>query len=966
MPGVLIKTGLKRQGWLAILFLVIVSSNPSLQAQKYYDLVRNFPANTPFNEVQQVVNNYYNTQPDKGRGSDYKHWKRYEWWASRHLNESGILENAPRRNAEVLASLNGAFIESTNASWAPVGPTSISNGLDDLGRVVCIAFHPTLANTFYIGTPAGGLWKTTDGGASYTPLSDNLPGLGVASIVIHPASPNTIFILTGDGNASHRGHYMKEHGTGLYKSTDGGITWQETGMSWAYSSITFGYKLMMHPNDPDMLMAATSEGFWRSFDAGSTWTQSASLAGIEITDFEFDPNSGARMYACGYSGNFYLSTDTGRTWSTVNIGAGSPDRMEIAVTPDATGYVYVVAGPAYESGGTFYYRGFYRSTNNGIAGSWSMLNNTPNILGYNNSGNDDVSQTWRNISLYISPTNFQSIIAGGCFIWKSSNGGSSFTKSSGSIHADNHFIVKHPLNSDLYSGCDGGLYRSTDGGTTWTNITTGLQITQYYRIAGTPKTFSLLLCGAQDNGQDRRSGTSAFTNVTGADGMDNAINSVDNDIMYACIQNGYMYKATDGLNFSDGIITQPTAGDDYWVTNVILHPQDPDTVYFGGSGGIRRSFNGGSTWTSIGSSGERYLAQGVSNSNRMYAASDLVSSGLTIQMSTNVNDASPTWTTISGGDVDYPAAASGKFITSMTVNPDNSLEMWFCLSGYFAGQKVYRTTNGGTDWDNMSGSLPNLPIHCIAFEDNDGAPGGAVYVGTEIGVFYRDNSMSDWRPFSNLLPNSPVTDLYIYKSGGTNLITASTFGRGLWRSSTYSECTADITVSGVLDGYRQFEASNSITSTNTVSGGVGTEIYMKAGNYVDLTEGFRAIASNGFFKAWIGNCGVGGIPNPNRLANNFILTQPDDLVLSPLSPVTGQREGMQRIVSGDHQLVFNVTGSVPVNIILEDANGERLAFLLRDKLPPGQYSLTLKKQESHAEELFLVTQINGERKKYKL
>src|SRR4030095_6745448 len=161
----------------------------------------------------------------------------------------------------------------------------------------------------------------------------------------------------------------------------------------------------MHPSDPNILFAATSSGFWRSFNSGATWTQE--LATEKITDIEFDPTSSARMYACGYSSNFYLSTDTGNTWTTINIGAAGANRMEIAVTPDANANVYVLAGPDELVGGNFGYVGFFRSNNNGIAGSWTKLNETPNILGYDNSGLDDASQTWRNISLYVSPTDDQ-------------------------------------------------------------------------------------------------------------------------------------------------------------------------------------------------------------------------------------------------------------------------------------------------------------------------------------------------------------------------------------------------------------------------------------------------------------------------------------------------------------------------------------------------------------------------------
>lgn len=350
--------------------------------------------------------------------------------------------------------------------------------------------------------------------------------------------------------------------------------------------------------------------------------------------------------------------------------------------------------------------------------------------------------------------------------------------------------------------------------------------------------------------------------------------------MYACIQNGALYKATDGQTFSSTYIMQPTSGNDYWVTNLLLHPTRPDTMYFGGGGGIMRSFNGAITWTNIGSNGEYYMAQAYSNTSRMYVANDLVTPGLTIQTTLNANAAIPTWTTISGG-ANFPSAASGKFITGMVVNPNNSAEMWFTLSGYFIGQKVYRTTDGGATWQNMSGFLPNFPVHCIAFEDNGGAPGGAVYIGTEMGVYYRNNDLSGWHKFGNQLPNSPVTDLYIYKNGGTNYITAATFGRGLWRSPTFGGCVPDLIVSGDAAGYTFHEASNSVSSANVLTGGLSSALYLNAGNYIDLKIDFEAEAASGYFNADISSCNYSAFARTGVLSNYPDFKKGPGLIVQP-------------------------------------------------------------------------------------
>lgn len=921
---------------IVIILLIFLGAGTS-HAQPYSYLLKDLPETTPFKNIQRIVNAYYDTA-DRSSGSGYKQWKRQEWWTLRHLDPTGKyidpsikVRSYTEAKNELKRFDNLPNTPSTHALWSAFGPTSIANGNDDLGRVVCIAFHPSNQNIWYLGTPCGGLWKTTNYGGSYTPLTDNMPGLGVASIVIHPSSPNTIYILTGDGNASHRGHYLKEGGTGVYKSTDGGDTWTETGMNYTYSLANYGYKLMMHPNSTTTLFAGTSTGFWRTFDGGTTWTQSASLAGTEITDFEFKPGSASIMYACGYSGSFYKSSDTGRTWSPISIGASGADRMDIAVTPGNVNRVWVLAGPDL---GVGMFKGIFTSTSSGSSSTWSTVRTTPNILGYDNAGNDATSQTWRNISLYISPTDDQFMITGGCFIWKSTNGAGAIAKSSGTIHADNHFIVKHPLNSDLFSGCDGGLYKSTDAGVTWNSISAGLQITQFYRFDMSTSSSGWLLAGAQDNSQMRRNGSDAYDGVTCCDGMDDAVDYTNHNIMYGCIQNGGLYKCTNGTDFN-AAVTQPTAGDDYWVTNINIHTTVNTTLFFGGSGGIYRSINSGGAWTNIGGSGQDYMAQGTSNPDRMYGAQ-----GLTIRRSDNVNAATPTWTTVSGG-ANYPTGAN-MFITGMDVNPDNSSEMWFVCSGYNAGQKVYRTTNMGTDWENMSGSLPNIPIHCIAFEDNNGLPGGAVYVGTEMGVFYRNNSMTDWVPFGNYLPNSPVTDFKIYY-GATRYLMASTFGRGIWWTTTYTGCTANYNITWTLEGYKFYEVSDYITSTSTLAGGVGTTAFFKAQNYVRLDPGFTASTTNGEFKAWIANCGTGGIPLMSVTKNILNIDSAQKYFSQPLDyrpEITGINNIFKE-EDGKYKVKFSLPEAKKVSLYFKDENNERIAYFINEILKPGSYNMTI-------------------------
>jgi hypothetical protein len=255
----------------------------------------------------------------------------------------------------------------------------------------------------------------------------------------------------------------------------------------------------------------------------------------------------------------------------------------------------------------------------------------------------------------------------------------------------------------------------------------------------------------------------------------------------------------------------------------------------------------------MGADGRGAMAIGTSNTNRLYA-----SYLSTINMSTN---AGTSWTNVSAG-------LPGITISYITVNPDNSAEVYVTLSGYTAGQKVYRSLNGGSTWTNISGSLPNVPANCIVYQDNNYSPAEALYVGTDIGVFYRDANHSDWIPFRNGLPTVPVFDLEINYT--SSRLTAGTYGRGLWRSELYTSCPgwyylvpANDPSNPNFTGFQFYESSDSIMSSRTITGGLGTDVTYKANNYIRLTTGFHA-RENNLFQAKLGPCGL-GVLSPDRI-----------------------------------------------------------------------------------------------------
>ena len=804
-------------------------------------------ANTDdFATIRQNVENYY-ADKDKGRGSGYKQWKRWEFINKNRLSNDGKVINYTARNFNEYQNYISANSSrgTHHGYWESKGPTEWVDGFGwngGLGRVNCITFHPTDASTYWVGTPAGGLWKTEDYAASWTPLTDGMPRIGVSDMVVDYSNTDILYLLTGDGD----GGDVKS--IGVLKTTDGGETWFNTGLSYTVTQSKRMYKLIMHPTDHTILFAVGTDGILKTTNSGATWTNVLSGVGT-VYDIEFKPGSPSIMYACTNS-EFYRSTNTGASWTQITSGVPTnASRMAIGVTVFNSSYVYLLAGPS-PSTGTFV--GMYRSYDSGV--NFSVKSTTPNILGYSSTGNDAKSQTTYDLALVISKDDESDMITGGINTWKSTDWGANWTNLSvwnnppgvNYTHADIHALEQNPLTGTVYCGSDGGLFYSADFGENWYDITAGLAITQNYRIAGYEADQNLIINGTQDNGSNKWTGGSTMLHTVGADGFDCMIDYNNSDILYNTTQSE-LYKSTDGGASYTNIRPAGSAGGG--LIPLVMDAISSTTIYAGYSD-IFKSTNGGSTWTNLGYNGTGAMALGgTSNHNRVYACADF---SKTIYMS---NDGGASFITRTG----LPAGT----VTYIAVNPSNSYDVFVTYGGYTAGRKVFRSTDAGATWTNISGTLPNIPINCIAYESTGGTPNDALYIGTDVGVYYRDDDLGDWIPFMNGLPATMVFDLEINETN--KVIMAGTHGRGFWRSLTYGDCDNALTLNQANDpsnpnytGFQYYEANNYVTSSRIITGGIGTDVTYQAGSYVLLQTDFHAQAGN-LFVAKLGPC-VGGVP----------------------------------------------------------------------------------------------------------
>jgi len=848
---------------------IFINISTAQDINAFYDNLKN---KDNFYEVMKIVDDEYKSLPeeirDKG-GKGYKkekHWRRWEHWMSSHLGSNGEFVNFSQLNQDALKEVEAKSIEkATTSSWSFLGPNTstyqstqgycIGNGL---GRVDRIAFHPTDANIVYAGMPAGGLWRTTNGGTNWESLQDYSPSLGISGIAVSHTNPSTIYVLSGDGDSDISGGFVNDFGyirpsAGVFKSVDNGVTWQQTGTLSTNNYV--GYELVMAPNNSNVLYAATSDGLWKTSNGGTSWTQ---IRTGRIYDVNIKPNNSNRIY-CATSSNFQFSSNGGSTWFVANFDINPPSgRKSITISNNAPNTVYLLCGGGPSSSGTF--AGFYRSTNSGI--TFTRRANSPNILdaASDGSGNDDSSNYI--LCSAAKHSNQNIIVMGSLICFRSTNAGSTWNNSTtywedgGAwyVHPDIHEMKYNPLDNKVYVGHDGGIHVSSNDGISWTNITNGIKATQTYHLDQFTGSVQLLM-GNQDNGVKRRVSGPNFPHVSSGDGFYPDFDP-NNSARFLSSINKSLYLFSNSGNSRSGNIA-PTTN---WYKTVTFHNTNSSLVLCGSSD-IHKSTNSGSTWNNESASGSWAIASCPSNNNRFYATgrTDYQPSTLgKAYVSSNTGD---TWTDLSSNS-GFPSTVTK--LTDISARPTNSNFVWMTCGGYNAGSKVYFSSNAGGSWTNMSGSLPNIPIHCIAI-----TTGNDAYIGTDIGVFYRASGWTDWIPFSNGLPNVPVTDIRLDATAGSGNIYISTFGRGIyWDNIVDDICLTSQSITGTLDGYRYYETSDVITSTADINGTTGNDVYFKASDRVVLTPGFKA-EEHSEFRAYLGPCGVGGIPNAtNDNTNN--------------------------------------------------------------------------------------------------
>jgi photosystem II stability/assembly factor-like uncharacterized protein len=699
----------------------------------------------------------------------------------------------------------GAFagLEDQVPPWEPLGPDNVG------GRTLSLALHPDDPDVIFAGSASGGLWKSTTGGIgadAWDYVDTGFPVLGVSTIAIDPADPDVMYIGTGeayDYEESIGGEVIRttrgSYGVGILKTEDGGATWTSS-LDWTYQQSHGVWMIAIHPADTDVLFAATTEGIYKSVDAGASWNLvHAVVMGMDVRIHPANPDIVFASHgSLGSPGvGIYRSTNGGASWT--QLAAGLPSswngKTQLFITPTAPSTIYASIGNS--SAGL----GLYKSTDTGD--TWFQVNST-NYAQY---------QGWYSHYVIVSPFDAQTLFTGGIEIWRSTNGGTTLSERSdwqevffdvsppeGPIggphyaHADHHFAVWHPTDPDtVFFASDGGVFRTTDLGNTFESLIGGYRTSQFYNgFSNSPTDPGFAMGGLQDNFTVIYEGTNAWRRAIGGDGSWTAIHPTLPATIYGSAQYLYLVRSYDAGGDWTFIEPPEMPGDlTAFVAPYVLAASQPSVLYAGRSR-VYRSGNEGNNWTATNhgtqlSPGNPLLSLAVAptDANTVYAGTAPIAGPARVFRTSNGGN---TWSDVTGTLPDrYPS--------DIAVHPTQPLTAWVTFMG-FGTPHLFKTVNGGVSWADVGSGLPDVPTSAVQVDPDHPE---IVYVGTDLGIFFSDDDGASWQPFGNGMPPAMVNDLKVFLP--SRKLRAATHGSGVWERDLFDpNICPDADLDGACDG----------------------------------------------------------------------------------------------------------------------------------------------------------------------
>lgn len=736
--------------------------------------------------------------------------RRLDWFAEQRAYPLDTLPKEARLKAykemRRMVSLRGTSAE----QWVNIGPAPMRDSIigrqkvDVSGRTTALTVDPRNSSVIYLGAAQGGVWKSTNDGASWVPLTDDQPSLAVGAITLDPQNPDIVYVGTGEPHASGDSYY----GAGVLKSTDGGMTWQQLGAD-EFSGLGIS-AIIVDPSNSNIIYVASSaavgikgphtptQGVFKSTDGGQSWT------GIRVcsdcsgaSDLVMDPGNPSVLYAAFWWQGIFKSADGGQTWQPLPNGLPNSDfrRIELAIAPSNPSVLYAgldMTGPGYYTGAKV-----FKTMDSGS--TWQELDRAPNYCG---------RQCWYDNVVAVHPVNPDTVYLGGSanyisrptwtirqVVVRSTDGGTTWWDMSPNdspahtLHPDMHAIAFDPRNPQtVWIGNDGGVWKSTDGGLNWINKNSNLATLQFTGVAVHPTNSQIVFGGMQDNNKAKYTGSIVWEAMDAGDGGYAAIDPFDPRHFYGTRfeisfqrndQGGtgpfsdWPVK-TNGINLNDrSLFYAPFAVD----------PSTPGVLYFG-THRVYRTTSRGDSWQAI--SGD--LTKGGS---RTAVSTIAVAPTTPNVIYAGTSDGQVQVTTNTGGRWDNVTKAPlpNRFLSDIAVSYSSHRTAYAVFNGFNTHTPsrpghVFQTTDAGATWRDISSNLPDIPVLCISL-DRD-AP-GTIYVGTDIGVFRSTNDGLSWTPFSNGMANVAVFDLAL--NPDIDVLVAATHGRSVYRLELEAEPT---------------------------------------------------------------------------------------------------------------------------------------------------------------------------------
>jgi len=734
----------------------------------------NAQTKTPIKSSDELMpNSIFSQVPDEIRHS--KPYLRHRWfYEQRAYPYDSIPADAYQRSLEQRNELrrNDQERDIPEFNWVNLGPTPgyYFNYGNISSRIVTGVFHPTNPNIIYVGPANGGVWKSTDAGSIWTATSDYESSLSMGAIAIDPSNPEIIYAGTGEATYSVASYY----GRGLLKSTDACGTW--TNITSGLPTSTYFSRIKIRPNNNTQLLAAIgTNGLYRSSNSGLSWTQ---ILSGRVDDVVFSP-TGDTAFAVGSGIGIRRSINGGADFSVygaAGLGSGTRTHFDLAQSNSSVMWAAVYGSSVVS---------VYKSTDYGL--NWIAIAMPSGF-------SDQAGQAWYDLYCLINPKNHNKVYIGTIDIYRTMDG-NTFTNitngySGGNVHVDQHYMLFHPTQENTIISCnDGGIWKSINDGTSFTNLNQNLTLTQFYRIASSPFSPSRILGGTQDNGTQQTYSTINWAAAYGGDGGEVCFNPFNaNFILGETQYNGIFRTTNGGSSWSSATSGLSSSENKAWVAPIIHHPTISGT-FFTARQRVYKSTNNGGIWTVVssnvnGTNAVRELTQSKTNPNIMFATS-----GSQVFKST---DQGVIWANVSSG-------LPNRTITSVFVHPSNENLVFLTFTG-FSTNKIYKSTNAGTTWTSIQGNLPDTPVNdMLIFTDNPGYP-NTYFVATDIGVFVTDNDGVNWLEIPNGLPNTVI--MHLDYSTSNKMLRAGTHGRGVFQAYIDFQIPVEITsLTALIEGF---------------------------------------------------------------------------------------------------------------------------------------------------------------------